>query len=134
MSRTLPEITPENEAFWTGGSAGRLLIVHCDACDHAIHPPQKLCPVCLSRSVSPRAALGTGTIHARTINRQAWSPDMEVPFALAAVELDGEPGVRLTAKIVDCDPEDVRIGDRVEVLFEEDRGVWIPMFRPLMPA
>jgi uncharacterized protein len=55
---------------------------------------------------------------------------MDVPFALAIVELDGEPGVRITAKVIEVDPEDVRIGDRLQVDFQPEQGVWIPVFRP----
>ena len=54
---------------------------------------------------------------------------MKVPFALVAVALDGEDGVRITARIESDDPENVSIGDRVAVDFEEDRGIWIPFFR-----
>lgn len=133
MARIHPELTPENTPFWTGGARGELMITHCDACDHAIHPAQVVCPKCLS-STSPRAAIGTGTIVARTINRQQWSADMAVPFALAVVELDDEPGVRITARVVDVDVEAVRIGDRLQVAFEQDGDIWFPMFRPLAMA
>ena len=106
MARILPELTPENTPFWTGGARGELLITHCDACDKAIHPAQVVCPACLS-STTPQPAKGTGTVLARTINRQQWAPDMVVPYALATVELDGEPGVRITTRVVDADPESV---------------------------
>jgi uncharacterized OB-fold protein len=126
----LPEITPENAAFWAGGARGELMIVRCQACAQAIHPPQVICPVCLSTDVSAHAALGTGRILARTINRQPWSPDLAVPYTLAVVELDEEPGVRITARVVGCDPEAPRIGDEVKVDFEAaGEGVWIPVFR-----
>jgi uncharacterized OB-fold protein len=130
MARIHPELTPENTPFWTGGANGQLLITHCDACDLAIHPAQVVCPRCLS-STTAKPAMGTGTVLARTINRQQWAPDMVVPFALAVVELDGEPGVRITTRIVEVDPESVRIGDRVQVAFEQDGDVWFPVFRPL---
>jgi uncharacterized OB-fold protein len=130
MARIRPELTPENTPFWTGGANGELLITHCDACDLAIHPAQVVCPRCLS-STTAKPATGTGTVLARTINRQQWSPEMVVPFALAVVELDGEPGVRITTRIVEVDPECVRIGDRVQVAFEHDGDVWFPVFRPL---
>jgi len=133
MARMHPELTPENTPFWTGGARGKLLITHCDACDTAIHPAQVVCPKCLS-STTPKAAQGTGTVLARTINRQQWAPDMVVPFALAVVELDGEPGVRIMARVVGIDPEVVKIGDRMQVDFERDGDIWFPVFRPIAAA
>ena len=130
MAQLRPELTPENTAFWTGGATGKLMITHCDACDMAVHPAQVVCPRCLS-STTPQAAQGTGTVLARTVNRQAWSPGMQTSFALAVVELDGEPGVRITARVVGADPEAVRIGDRLQVAFEQDGDIWTPVFKPL---
>jgi uncharacterized OB-fold protein len=49
---------------------------------------------------------------------------------VAIVELDEDPGVRLTTQIVDCPVEDARIGMAVEVVFEHHEEVWIPVFRP----
>lgn len=129
--RLLPELTPENTPFWTGGELGELRIAFCDACDHAIHPPQVICPVCLHRSVSVRPVKGSGTLYSWTINRQQWSPDMTVPFALGLVDVDGAPGVRITARLIDPDLESIAIGDRVQVDFEQAGAIWFPVFRPL---
>lgn len=126
--RILPELSPENTAFWTGGEHGALMITHCDACDHAIHPPEVCCPKCLSREVSARAAAGTGVVHSYTVNYQPWLPGLPVPYVLATVDLDGEPGVRVTAELVDIDPASAAIGDRVRVGFLHAEDVWIPQF------
>lgn len=130
MSRMVwfvPELTPENTAFWTGGGQGKLLIMHCDRCDHAIHPPELICPRCLSRQVSPRAAKGTGSIYSVTVNYQKWLPGMKVPYALAVVDLDGEAGVRITVQVVNTAPENVAIGDKVRMVFEPaGDDIWIP--------
>ncbi|MET0376102.1 MAG: OB-fold domain-containing protein [Rhizorhabdus sp.] len=127
--RILPDLTPENTAFWTGGERGELMIAHCDACDHAIHPPELICPICLSRSVTARPAAGTGTIYSFTINYQPWLPNLPVPYALAVVDLDGEPGVRLTAQLLEVEPDSVAIGQKVRVTFTQAEDVWIPEFR-----
>lgn len=124
-----PEISEDNAAFWTGGGEGRLMIAHCAKCDRAIHPPQPICPKCLSTEIESRGATGTGTVLACTINRQQWSPDTAVPYALGIVALDGEDGVRITARI-EAEPESVAIGDRVKVAFAALDDVWRPYFVP----
>jgi len=108
-----------------------LRIAFCADCERAIHPPQVVCPGCLSDRVEPRAVAGTGTVYAFTVNHQPWLPDMEVPFALAVVEVDGAPGVRVTARVIDTEPEAVRIGQRMQVAFSRLEDVWLPEWRPL---
>lgn len=127
----LPELTAENTAFWTGGERGELMIALCDACGKAVHPPQLLCPACGSQHIAPRAMAGTGTIYTYTVNHQPWMPDMAVPFVLAVVDVDGAPGVRVTTRMIDCDPQAVRIGQRVAIAFEQSGDVWLPLWRPL---
>ena len=39
----------------------------------------------------------------------------QVPYVLAIVEL--EDGPRITAQVTDCGPDEVRIGDEVEIVF-----------------
>jgi uncharacterized protein len=129
MKFPLPAITPETEAFWTGGADGCLHITACDDCDHRIHPPQVVCPNCLSRSVTARPASGKGTVATFTINRQPWMPGLAVPYAVGIVELDDQPGVRITARILADDVSSVRIGAPVAVEFEQNEDVFIPVFR-----
>ena len=50
----------------------------------------------------------------------------QVPYVLAIVELDDGP--HLTTQIVDCKPEDIKLGDEVELTFrrigqDKDDGV-----------
>ena len=63
-----------------------------------------------------------------TINHQAWAKDMEVPFVIARVKLDGVPEVYLTTNIVNCPCDAVDIDDRVRVVFEQQDGIWYPLF------
>lgn len=122
----LPELTPENASFWMGGAMGKLMITFCKDCAGAIHPPQLVCPICLSRDVEARAVAGTGTVYTFTVNHQQWVPDMAVPFAVAVVDVDGAPGVRVTAPVQCSDPEAVRIGKRVTIAFSQREDVWLP--------
>src|SRR3546814_11658199 len=72
--RPLPELTPENTAFWTGGAQGRLMIAFCGACRHAIHPPQLVCPECWNEAIEFQPVSGTRTVHRHTDNHQPWPP------------------------------------------------------------
>ena len=129
--RPLPELTAESTAFWTGGERGELMIAFCNDCASAIHPPQLVCPGCLSRSVAARAVSGTGTVYTYTVNHQPWLPDMQVPFAIAVVDVDGAPGVRVTAPVDCADPATVQIGQRMAIGFEPSGDIWLPLWRPL---
>ena len=127
-TRPLPKLDRDNRAFWTGGAAGELRIMHCDACGGYIHPPRSVCRHCLSDKVSPKAVSGKGVIDTYTINHQKWSATMEVPFVIARVALDDAPGVYLTTNIVGSDVKDVAIGDKVKVKFEQQDDIYIPLF------
>ena len=128
--RPLPELTPENTAFWTGGADGKLLIAFCADCARAIHPPQIVCPECWGEGIENRPVPGTGTVYSYTVNHQPWAPGMAVPFALAVVDVDGAPGVRVTAEVVDVDPEAVAIGQRMRVRFHNIDDIWFPQWEP----
>lgn len=126
--RLLPELTDENRPYWTGGAQGQLLIARCDACAAAIHPPELICPRCLSREIVHRPASGTGAVYTFTINTQAWRPDLSEPYAIVVVDLDGEDGVRITGELVGDAVLTPEIGDRVRTVFLAQDDVWIPQF------
>lgn len=129
MALPLPDVTPESEPFWSGGGVGELRIMACNKCDHRIHPPQLICPICLSRDVAPVVASGKGTIHSYTINHQPWLPGLEVPYALGLIDLDDQPGVRMTAILETDDFSSIAIGAPVFVDFESREDVFVPFFR-----
>jgi uncharacterized protein len=111
-----PERTPETGAFWDATAAGRLLLACCDACATVIWYPKTLCPHCGGLAVSWSPAAGTGTIYSfSVVRRAAGSFRAAVPFVVAYVELDEGP--RVLTNIVGCDPDDVSIGQAVQVVF-----------------
>jgi uncharacterized OB-fold protein len=71
---------------------------------------------------------GTGVIDTFSINYQKWHPDMDVPFIIARVLLDGAPGVYLTTNISGCPVEPVDLGDHVRVTFERQDDICYPSF------
>ncbi len=127
--RLLPQVTPENEHFWLGGADNELRFLRCGSCRYYVHPPAPLCPECLSRDLSPEAVSGRAVVHTFTVNHQPWIPGFDPPYVVSIVELDEQEGLRLTTNLVNCKPEDISIGLRVHVLFEDlGEGVFLPLF------
>ena len=128
--RLLPAITPDNEFFWTSGAEGVLRFLRCDDCSKLVHPPQPICPFCLSKKMTPTDVSGRATLHTFTVNHQPWIPGFDPPYVIAIVTIDEQPDVRLTTNIVGCPIETVEIGMPVQVTFEQHDDVWIPLFEP----
>ena len=128
--RVLPAVTVDNEHFWTGGADGELRFLRCQRCRYWIHPPAPICPECLCKEVKAEASSGTGSVATYTVNHQPWYPGLDPPYVVAIVELDDQQGLRLTTNVIGCAPEDVRIGLRVRVVFEQYDDVWLPFFTP----
>lgn len=126
----VPQINDDNRPFWTGGRDGELRIVRCNECGYYIHPPSPRCPQCLSDDVAPHAVSGRGRVYTFTVNQRAWSPEVEVPYVIAIVQLDEQPDLRLMTNIVGCAPEQVTIDMPVHVEFREQGEAYAPVFRP----
>ncbi|WP_348674552.1 OB-fold domain-containing protein [uncultured Abyssibacter sp.] len=128
MTRPVPKLDAVNRPFWTGGADGELRLMRCQDCKEFIHPPRPVCRHCLSDRVAPEAVAGTGVVDTFTVNYQPWAPNMEVPFVIARVTIDGAPGVYLTTNIIGCEPDAVDIGDKVRVSFEQQGEIHYPLF------
>lgn len=129
--RVLPQVTDANRHFWTGGERDELVFLACAECRQLVHPPSPRCPECLSRNLGARAVSGRGRVASYTVNHQPWNPTMPERYVVALVEIDEQPSVRLMTNIVGCDPDDVRIGMPVRVVFEQDDDVFLPFFTPV---
>ncbi|MEM4734824.1 MAG: Zn-ribbon domain-containing OB-fold protein [Candidatus Thorarchaeota archaeon] len=94
-----------------------LLGDRCATCGSYYFPPRPVCPKCRRKGhLEEYKFKGLGTVHTFTVVRQA--PDdfkRQAPYVIAQVELDEGP--RLTAQIVNCEPDDVHIGMRVRACF-----------------
>lgn len=126
--RPRPKLDDDNRPFWTGGSEGKLNIMKCGDCGQFTHPPRQICRHCQSENMAPEAVAGTGEVDTYTINYQPWAPGLEVPLVIARVRLDGVPGVYLTTNIVNCSVDAVAFDDKVRVVFEEQDGIFYPLF------
>jgi uncharacterized protein len=125
--RKLPLLTPDTEAFWTGGKQGCLMIQRCTTCGLYQHPPLPLCAACRTETALPTAVSGRGKVKTFTVNHQAWVPGLDEPFVFAAVELEEQAELYVFSNILAA-PETVASGMPVTVCFEHQEDVWLPMF------
>jgi acetyl-CoA acetyltransferase/uncharacterized OB-fold protein len=128
--KPLPQLTLDNEFFWTSGADGTLRILHCESCSALIHPPQPVCRYCHSHSLAPTGVSGYATLIGFTISHRFTHPGLPSPYVVAHVALEDDPRVKLITNIVECAPEDLYLGMRLEVTFEQAEDVWLPLFKP----
>jgi uncharacterized OB-fold protein len=117
--------------FWDGCKERRLMILRCQGCGHFVHYPRPVCNRCLSTELAPEEVSGRASLYAHTITMQAFHPYYvdKVPYTLAVVELEEEPGLYITTNIVDTPEEDLKAGMPVELVWREIApDLVLPMF------
>jgi uncharacterized OB-fold protein len=79
-----------------------------------------------------QASSGLGTVYSYTVLFRPPTPAFknDVPYMIALVDFD--EGFRLMANLRECAPEQVRIGQRIRVVFEPlPGGGALPQVRPM---
>ena len=130
MERPAPPLTERTEQYWRSGADGKLRVAQCQKCRRYFHPPQPVCSHCYSQDIAFVPVSGKGTVYSWTLNRYQWAPGMKPPYVVAEVELPEQAGLRILTNIVDCDPDNVKIGMTVTVAFERAGEAFVPVFRP----
>lgn len=127
--RLAPSTSPDTQFFWDGVKERRLLIQRCRGCGRLRHPPRPMCPHCNSLAWDTVESSGRGEVYSFVMPQHPRYPWFEYPYIVALVQLD--EGTRIVSNLHDVRPEDVTIGMRVEVCYEElDGGLVLPLFRP----
>jgi uncharacterized OB-fold protein len=128
--RPPPGISDDNRFFWDGVRAGKLLIQRCKACGSLRHPPGPVCPSCHSFEWDTLQASGRGTVYSFVVMHYPEVPPFDHPNPIGLIELD--EGTRLVAQLVGIKPDQVQIGQAVQVEFNTfDGDLVLPQFRPV---
>jgi len=125
-----PQIQPETAAFWAGTLEGKLVLQRCSSCGTVVYYPRFLCSACHSTELENLEATGRATIYSYTVTTKGILDYQGAgAYVLAMVELDEGP--KMLTNIVDCDFDELRIGQPVEVVFHKTDGdAALPRFRP----
>lgn len=129
--KPIPVIQSWTKEFWKATKQGKLLVQHCNDCQANIFFPKKVCPECWSDNLTWIESCGKAKVYTFTLMMDMVEPKFmaDLPYVLAMVDL--EEGIRMTTRIVNCQPEDVSIGMDVEVVFQEiSAECALPVFQP----
>lgn len=122
--RALPELTELTASHWTSGAAGRLLVQRCLRCRRWSFPPVPSCRYCGGEGLEFEPVAGKGVLTTWTTVPRAARP--EGPESIGVVDL--EEGVTLLLGLVDADPDRLRVGAPVRLVFEQWGGrIWLPL-------
>lgn len=134
MTRPMPFPSPVTEPFWAACRRRELVVQRCEACGALAFYPRSTCPACGSTALAWQPVSGRGSLYTFTVARRATHRRLtdRVPYVIAVVELDEGP--HLTSTVVGTCVDDLRIGARLVVDFEEHAGadgddISIPVFR-----
>jgi uncharacterized OB-fold protein len=126
----LTPLTDDDGApFWQYAREGELRVQTCADCDEPRFPPRPCCPHCQSFASEWRQVSGRGRVWSYVFPHPPLLPDYAAvaPYNVIVVELVDAPRIRLVGNLVTAPgaalnslaPERVRIGARVQVVFDE---------------
>ncbi|HVN64442.1 MAG TPA: Zn-ribbon domain-containing OB-fold protein [Candidatus Binataceae bacterium] len=130
-SKPLPHIDEENRPWWEALKRHELYVQKCRECGDVRCYPRAQCTQCLSSRTEWVRCTGRGKVYTFTATYQNQAPGFResLPYVMAYVELD--EGVKMLTNLVDCRPEEVKIGMPVEVVYEDvTPEVTLANFRP----
>lgn len=102
----------DNSWWWELVDEGRLPIQRCTDCSTLRHPPRPMCGACQSLNWDFVESSMAGEILSFTTLRYPQFPGYPSPVICAVIRLD--EGTNLVSNLVDCTPDAVAIGQRVQ--------------------
>jgi len=131
ISKPVPLPDPSSAGFWAATREHRLDMQQCTSCGHYLYPPDIACPHDLSQDLAYVPVSGRASLYSWAIIAQPFHAGFatSVPYAIAYVELEEQPGLRMWTTITDTDLNSLEIGMPMEVVFEDRGEQSIPLFR-----
>jgi uncharacterized OB-fold protein len=122
--------SPLAEPFLEAARDGVLVVQVCWNCDHAQLPPLARCEACGHDELRWEHATGQATLTSFAVMHRSPPEHAErVPYVYALVTL--EEGPRIISNVVHANPADLRVGQRLTVVFERSHDDQpVPEFEP----
>jgi len=97
---------------------GEIVGQRCPRCQKVYMPPRGACSMCGVATEEEVTLSGKGTVCTFCVTRIP-SPGLEAPYVSAWIRLDGAD-ITSMFLIQECDPEEVRLGMRVEAVWVDE--------------
>ncbi len=133
--RPLPSLKEVDTAeFWRATQQEQFRYQVCQRCQTVVWFPRAHCTGCTRGQLTWHTSAGNGTIYSFSIVRQSYHPFFRhlVPYAVAYVDLD--EGLRFLTNVVGVDAAQVRIGQRVQLVWEAHPELKLPLVTPVEPG
>ncbi len=129
MPMPIPEPTPVSQPFWDGLAQHRILVQYSPSAGRYVFYPRTLAPGTLADDLEWREIDGAATLYTYTVARRPTGPPWAdaLPQLPAVVQWDAGP--RFSTELVDVEPEDIRIGMRLEPVFCDVAAAGITLLR-----
>jgi uncharacterized protein len=125
-------VSRDDADVYRGWLVHELRVNRCHACGHRFLPARPMCPVCWSWDVAAEPVSGRGRVHLlMRLHQGPPAPGVDYtagPYPVATIELEEQPGLRITSTVVGGPPGDVAIGQPVRVAWIERHGAPFPVF------
>ncbi len=129
--RPLPVADEDTKPFWEYAKKHELRVQKCKLCGKLHYPPSAICPHCMHMESEWVKLSGKAQVYSFIIVRRQYHPAFakDLPYTVAIIETD--EGIRLLSNVVGCKPEDVKVGMKVEVTFDDISPEFaLPKFKP----
>ncbi len=129
-AKPLPTLEGFAKEFYGWCKQHELRFQRCRDCRAWRHVPREICPACGSWEWEWSRSSGRGTVFTWTVIARALHPAFQHDTPYAPVVIEMHEGVRLLSQVVDCAPDQLRIGMPVEVVFDAvTPEITLPKFR-----
>ena len=128
--KPLPTLDADGRSFWESCRKHKMALQRCLSCKQFRYPPRPLCPNCHSPEAQWSPVSGRGQVYAALVMCRSYGPawEQDVPYNISLIDLD--EGVRMWSNVIGCPAEDVKIGERVAVSYDDVTDeITLPKFR-----
>lgn len=136
MPFPLPDLDGPSAPLWQAAARGEFRLPRCKSCGAFDWYPTGTCRTCSGTGIGWEPLSGTGTLFSWAVVKRALHKPLApiAPYVSAIVVIDEDRQTRFVTRLIDCDPEGLRVGMPVEVRFADlgypavETGVMAPLF------